>query len=190
MGLPGKFEEVDPRGNHVPPEQPDEALPEAIRETQHESVREEGLREEEVKLVAWTDGGGGCSPDTEAYIGVLVTDESQTAVWEHGAGIGKATHNVAEYYAVLAAIRYAIENGASHLLVKSDSRIVVNQINGRFRATKPHLAELLEQVRKATEGALDFQIEWIPRKQNNAADALTWEVRPRQARSAAPDKID
>jgi Reverse transcriptase-like len=68
--------------------------------------------------------------------------------------------------------------------------VAVNQINGGFRVTKPHLAELLEQVRRATEGALDFQIEWIPRKENKAADALTWRVRPRQARSAAPDNID
>jgi ribonuclease HI len=143
-----------------------------------------------MRLVAWTDGGGDSTPDTDAYIGVLVTDETGETLWEHGEAIGKATHNVAEYYAVLKAIRYAIENGASHLLIKSDSRIVVNQINGGFRVTKPHLAELLEQVRRATEDALDFQIEWIPRKENKAADALTWRVRPRQARSAAPDNID
>ena len=136
--------------------------------------------------MAWTDGGGDSAPDTEAYIGVLVTDEMEQTLWEHGEGIGNATHNVAEYYAVLAAIRYAIENGASHLLVKSDSRVVVNQIKGGFRVTKPHLAELLEQVRRATEGALDFQIEWIPRKENRAADALTWRVRPRQTRGSVP----
>jgi ribonuclease HI len=148
------------------------------------------MKEEEVKLVAWTDGGGDCSPDTEAYIGVLVTNDAEETLWEHGEGIGKATHNVAEYYAVLSAIGYAVENGASHLLVKSDSRVVVNQINGGFRVTKPHLAKLLEQVRGTTEGALDFQIEWIPRKENKAADALTWRVRRRQAGSAAPDNID
>lgn len=143
-----------------------------------------------MRLMAWTDGGGNSTPDTEAYIGVLVTDEAEKTLWEHGEGIGKATHNVAEYYAVLRAIRYAVENGATHLLVRSDSTVAVNQINGGFRVTKPHLAELLEQVRRATEGALDFQIEWIPRKENKAADALTWRVRPRQARSAAPDNID
>jgi ribonuclease HI len=153
-------------------------------------VREGGLREEEVKLVAWTDGGGDCSPDTEAYIGVLVTDESGETLWKHGEGIGKATHNVAEYRAVLEAIRYAVEAGATQLLVKSDSRVVVNQINGGFRVTKPHLAEPLEQVRRATEDTLEFQIEWIPRKENKAADALTWTVRPPGARSAAPDNID
>jgi ribonuclease HI len=75
-------------------------------------------------------------------------------------------------------------------LLFCSSCVVVNQINGGFRVTKPHLAELLEQVRGATEGALEFQIEWIPRKENKAADALTWTVRTRQVRSAAPDNSD
>jgi probable phosphoglycerate mutase len=82
-----------------------------------------------MRLVAWTDGGGASTPDTDAYIGVLVVDEETGKVlWEHSKGIGKATHNEAEYSAVLWAIRYAVERGATHLLVKSDSRVVVNQI--------------------------------------------------------------
>jgi ribonuclease HI len=72
-----------------------------------------------------------------------------------------------------ATIRYAIENEATRLLVKSDSRTVVHQINGKWRCTKPHLADYLKQVHEATEG-MDFQIELIPRKENKMADKLTW----------------
>jgi ribonuclease HI len=129
---------------------------------------------EEVKLVAWTDGGGNSTPDTEAYVGVLVVDgDTGTVLWKHGECIGKATHNEAEYSAVLMAIRFAVENGATHLLVRSDSQLIVNQINGRFRVTKRHLADRLEEIRRATEGVLAFQIEWIPREENKVADELT-----------------
>jgi ribonuclease HI len=132
------------------------------------------MHKEEVRLVAWTDGGGDSTPDTEAYVGVLVVDEGTGKVmWEHGEGIGRVTHNEAEYSAVLMAVHYAIENGATHLLVRSDSRLVVHQINGQFRVTKRHLADYLEEIHRAVEGVLNFQIEWIPREENKVADELT-----------------
>ena len=94
------------------------------------------------------------------------------------ASAGAVTHNAAEYLALLAAIRYAVQAGATSLLVKSDSALVVGQINGQFRVRKPHLADLLEEIHRVTEGALDFQLEWIPRAENKEADKLTWTVRP------------
>jgi ribonuclease HI len=130
-----------------------------------------------MRLVAWTDGGGGVPSGAEAYVGVLVADEDTgQALMEHAACIGAASHNSAEYAAVLTAIRYAAERGATRLLVRSDSRLVVEQINGRFRVNKPHLADHLEAIRRAAEG-LSFQIEWIPRAENRVADKLTWKVR-------------
>ena len=131
-----------------------------------------------MRLQAWTDGGGGSStPDPEAYIGVLVVDEATGKVLcRHAQCIGRTTHNVAEYTAVLTAVRFAVEAGAQSLHVRTDSRLVVNQINGQFRVTKPHLAALLEEVREAIK-PLDFQIEWVSRDENTAADALTWSVR-------------
>ena len=130
------------------------------------------------RLLAWTDGGGGSStPDPEAYIGVLVVDEATGKVLvRHAQCIGRTTHNVAEYTAVLTAVRFAVEAGAQSLHIRTDSRLVVNQINGQFRVTKPHLAALLEEVREAVK-PLDFQIEWVSRDENTAADALTWSVR-------------
>ena len=127
-----------------------------------------------MRLIAWTDGGGDSSPDTPAYIGVVVKDEETGEIlWEHGKGIGNATQHVAEYVAVLKAIQYAIANGATRLLIKSDSRTAVHQINGEWRCKAPHLAGYREQVHKATEG-MEFQIELIPREENKRADELTW----------------
>ena len=118
-------------------------------------------------------GGGGVPAGTEAFIGVVVRDrdgETDAILWKHAASAGAVTHNAAEYIAVLAAIRYAVQAGATSLLVKSDSALVVGQVNGRFRVRKPHLADRLEEIHRATEGALDFQLEWIPRAENKEAD--------------------
>jgi ribonuclease HI len=130
------------------------------------------------RLLAWTDGGGGSStPDPEAYIGVLVVDEATGKVLlRHAQCIGRTTHNVAEYTAVLTAVRFAVEAGAQRLHIRSDSRVVVNQFNDQFRVTKPHLAALLEEVREAAK-PLDLKIEWVSRDENAEADALTWSVR-------------
>jgi ribonuclease HI len=130
------------------------------------------------RLIAWTDGGGGSStPDPEAYIGVLVVDEvTGKDLLRHAQCIGRTTHNVAEYTAVLTAVRFAVEAGAQSLHIRTDSALVVNQINGRFRVTKPHLAALLEEVREAAK-PLDLKIEWVSRDKNAEADALTWTVR-------------
>ena len=50
-----------------------------------------------MRLVAWTDGGGGVPAGTEAYVGIVVMDEdAEKTLWEHGASIGAATHNEAE----------------------------------------------------------------------------------------------
>ena len=132
-------------------------------------------KESDVRLIAWIDGGGDdSSPDTPAYIGIVVKDEETgETLWKHGDGIGNATQHAAEYVAVLKAIQYAIANGATRLLIKSDSRTAVHQINRKWRCNAPHLAEYREQVHKATEG-MEFQIELIPREENKEADELTW----------------
>ena len=128
-----------------------------------------------MRLIAWIDGGGDDSTaDTPAYIGVVVKEEETgETLWKRGVGIGNATQHAAEYVAVLTAIQYAIENRATRLLIKSDSRTAVHQINREWRCKAPALAEYREQVYKATEG-MEFQIELIPREENKEADALTW----------------
>ncbi len=51
-------------------------------------------KESDVRLIAWTDGGGDSSPDTPAYIGIVVTDEETgETLWQHGGGIGNAGPN-------------------------------------------------------------------------------------------------
>lgn len=130
------------------------------------------------RLIAYTDGGGDSRPETEAYIGLIITDrDTGEVVCEHSEAIGQVTHNEAEYSAVLFAMYWAVEHGATDLLVKSDSQLIVKQINGQYRVTRQHLADYLHEVRQTAEDLLHFKIEWIPREENKVADRLTWEAR-------------
>lgn len=131
-------------------------------------------------LLAWTDGGGVSTGDTEAYIGVVITDKDTGEILcEHGQAIGKATVNEAEYSAVLFALYWAVENEADRLEVKSDSLLIVNQINGKWKVTKngKNLGDYLDEAKEAREGLLSFKISWIPREENVVADSLSWRER-------------
>jgi ribonuclease H / adenosylcobalamin/alpha-ribazole phosphatase len=89
-----------------------------------------------------------------------------------GEGIGVATNNVAEYTAVLEGLRKAAELGATHVLVRSDSRLLVEQLSGRFRVKNPTLIRLHGEVRKVASGFARVAFEHVPRELNREADRL------------------
>jgi len=131
-----------------------------------------------VRLLAWTDGGGISTGDTEAYIGVLIIDrDTGEILCEHGQFIGNATVNEAEYSGVLFALYWAVEREATHLTVKSDSQLIVNQIRGKWQTREPVLGEYLTEVRQVLPNLVDFKIKWIPREENEVADGLSWKAR-------------
>jgi ribonuclease HI len=83
-----------------------------------------------------------------------------------------STCNVAEY----GALEFGLEKvkefvGEGPLRVLGDSRLIVNQVSGYWGGKKEHLLEARDRVRKLLEG-MKWGIEWIPREQNEEADAL------------------
>lgn len=132
-----------------------------------------------MKLLAWTDGGGVSTGDTEAFIGVVIIDhDTGEILCEHSQAIGLATVNEAEYSGVLFALYWAVEHGATHLTVKSDSKLIVNQVQGKWRVgDATHLGEYLDEIRQIQPDLVSFKIEWIPREENEVADLLSWRVR-------------
>lgn len=87
----------------------------------------------------------------------------------NGAGM---SNNIAEYHALLNALERAKREGWTGCRIKSDSQLVVNQVNGDWRCNTPHLFELCSRAaRLAAE--LKAQITWIPREQNERADHLS-----------------
>lgn len=83
------------------------------------------------------------------------------------------TNNVAEYYAIVSALRYCLANYKEReIIVIGDSALCIKQINGEFRCKKPHLQELLNMV-KDLKAKLNVSFKWVPRDLNKVADGLS-----------------
>lgn len=91
---------------------------------------------------------------------------------EVAVGIGIATNNVAEYRAVLEGLRRARELGATQVNVRSDSRLLVEQLSGRFRVKNPTLVRLHAEVRDVMGTFEHVLLEHVPREFNRDADRL------------------
>jgi probable phosphoglycerate mutase len=85
---------------------------------------------------------------------------------------GIASNNVAEYKGMIAGVRRAIEiDPDAELLVRLDSKLVVEQMMGRWKIKHPAMAELAAIAREALIGT-PVRFEWIPREINTRADKL------------------
>ncbi len=83
-----------------------------------------------------------------------------------------ATNNVAEYRAVVAGLERALELGATSVSIRSDSRLLVEQLAGRFRVKNPTLQVLHHQVRTLLRRFRKWDARHVPRERNKAADRL------------------
>jgi ribonuclease HI len=102
----------------------------------------------------------------------VVTDETGRELARLAKGIGVATNNVAEYRAVIEGLSAAARLGASHVLVRSDSRLLVEQLSGRFRVKNPTLIRLHGEARALLSGFAEVAFEHVPREMNREADRL------------------
>jgi len=107
-----------------------------------------------------------------AGIGAVVADSAGRVLAEIAEGIGVATNNVAEYKAALAGLERAAELGGRRVLVRSDSRLMVEQLDGRWRVKNPTLISLHTQVRTVAKGFDAVAYEHVPRGLNKHADRL------------------
>ncbi|XP_057418449.1 uncharacterized protein LOC130712644 [Lotus japonicus] len=84
----------------------------------------------------------------------------------------KASNNQAEYEALIAGLKLAIEVQIDSLLVRADSLLVANQVNGEFEVKEPPLIKYLERVRLLMGRLQELVVEFVPRAQNQRADPL------------------
>ena len=123
------------------------------------------------KAIIWIDGASQGNPGPAA-IGAVIRDEQGKIHSLLSERIGETTNNRAEYTALITALKKALSLGVRYAEVKSDSELLVRQINGEYRVKKAELKPLYEQV-KQLQGSLEgFTITHIPRTQNTEADAL------------------
>jgi len=127
------------------------------------------MKAKRVKI--WVDGASRGNPG-QAAIGVIIKDEQGKIITRISQRIGTTTNNQAEYRAIIAALEKAIELGATHVVINSDSELVVRQLNGRYRVRKAELKPLFQKASQLCGSLEGFTITHIPREQNREADRL------------------
>lgn len=120
---------------------------------------------------AHIDGASRGNPGPAAY-GVLFYRPDGSKMKEMPKYIGIKTNNEAEYYALIAALDFALASGVQRLVVRSDSELLVRQMQGRYKVRHPKLRPLFEQAQRLARRLEYFSVEHIPRDFNFAADAL------------------
>lgn len=124
------------------------------------------------EFIIEADGGARGNPGIAGSGAVIVdaaTGELYAEISRFG---GVSTNNVAEYKAIVAALElaYAIDAEA-RIHVRMDSKLVVEQLSGRWKIKHPDMQELAAKARMLMAGK-SVSFEWIPRAQNSRADAL------------------
>lgn len=131
------------------------------------------------------DGAARGNPGPASY-GVVVRAPDGEVAAELKKYIGRATNNVAEYYALVAALDYAVSRGVSAFRVRSDSELLVKQMKGSYKVRSADLRPLFERARKLAQAVAHFAIEHVPREQNRRADQLASEALDATSLSGAP----
>ena len=140
-----------------------------------------------MKLLIHTDGGARGNPGP-AGVGITVTDQdSGRCVREAGYFLGVATNNVAEYRGLLRGLDLALEMGADQVEVRSDSELMVRQINGQYRVKSADLRPLYEAARERLKRIARWSVVHVPRSQNAEADRLANLAMDRRADVAGPE---
>ena len=124
------------------------------------------------ELVIEADGGSRGNPGQSGSGAVVIDPVTGEILAEIGLYGGIASNNVAEYKAMIAGVRRALELDPDAVLhVRMDSKLVVEQMSGRWKIKHPDMADLAAQARELLTGT-PVRFEWIPREINTRADKL------------------
>jgi ribonuclease HI len=124
-----------------------------------------------MKFRAYIDGAARNNPGP-AGAGVFVEAAGSRPPEEIFEALGSTTNNVAEYRALLLALRRAEELQADEVEILSDSLLLVEQVNGNFRVKAQHLKPLLSEAVQRAKRFRRFSLVHVRREENKKADRL------------------
>ncbi len=128
------------------------------------------------EFVVEADGGSRGNPGPAGYGAVVRDAATGRTLLERAGYLGTATNNVAEYHGLIAGLRAARElDPAAAVLVRMDSKLVVEQMSGRWKIRHPAMRPLAEEARGVLPAA-QVGYEWVPRERNRHADRLANEA--------------
>lgn len=129
-----------------------------------------------MKVIVEADGGSRGNPGPAGYGSVVWSADRAAVLAESKEAIGRATNNVAEYRGLIAGLTEAASLGATEVDVLMDSKLVVEQMSGRWKVKHPDIAPLHRQAGSIAARFDRITYNWVPREQNSHADRLANEA--------------
>lgn len=122
-------------------------------------------------LTVYIDGASKGNPG-RASIGIVICPDGRTPMKKTGRSIGEATNNVAEYIALITALIDCAGYKPKQLQVKSDSLLLIKQMEGQYKVKDPWLQKLHFIASRLVSGYNSVVFTHIPREQNTEADKV------------------
>ena len=129
-----------------------------------------------LSVIVEADGGSRGNPGPAGYGSVVWSADHGAVLAESKQSIGHATNNVAEYRGLIAGLDEAAKLGATDVSVRMDSKLVVEQMSGRWKVKHPDIATLHQQAAALSARFDHITYAWIPRAENSHADRLANEA--------------
>jgi ribonuclease HI len=126
------------------------------------------------RLIINTDGGARNNPGP-AGIGIVFCDESGNVIKTFKKYIGNATNNVAEYEALILALKKAKDFEADEIECRLDSELIVKQLNGEYKVKEPTLKTLNSKIHELIFFK-PIEFVHVRREKNKLADKLVNEA--------------
>ena len=119
------------------------------------------------------DGASRSNPGPASYGGVIY-DETGKEVATYKKYIGKHTNNVAEYLGCFHGIQACIQEGIKNVTIYGDSKLVVEQVSGRWKVKSDNLKPIYNEIKKvlATKPFNKIEFKHVKREKNKRADEL------------------
>jgi ribonuclease HI len=131
-----------------------------------------GIKIHHPKYTAFVDGSSRGNPGS-AGIGVAIFTEGRSEpVAEISRNIGTTTNNVAEYEALITALRWLVDQKAENAVIKIDSELVYKQLHGEYRIKTKHILPLVDRAHNLLNLLPGAAIVLVPREENKCADRL------------------
>ena len=124
------------------------------------------------RVVVEADGGSRGNPGPAGYGAVVMDADSGAVLAERYDSLGVTTNNVAEYSGLIAGLQAAAELNATQVSVRMDSKLVIEQMSGRWQIKNAGLRPLAAEAAALVGRFASVTYEWIPRERNKAADEL------------------
>ncbi len=124
--------------------------------------------------------------------GIVAFDEENNEVWRESVHLGTMTNNMAEYEALVRALRKVEDSNTLPVHVYTDSQLVANQVLGKYKIKNERLKVYLEEAHRLIRKLSHFSVKYIPREGNRIADKLAKDAAARGvdawSRGASPEE--